>query len=110
MRTISKRTQYGLKAMQVLARRYREGPVMIGSIAREESIPLKFLEAILLDLKSHGPLLIGLLFAPLRTVAHPSAHIALVTRSGWSRQLLPPIPAGSHNHTYVTYAQIGRVH
>jgi len=28
--------------------------VMIGSIAREESIPLKFLEAILLDLKSHG--------------------------------------------------------
>jgi Rrf2 family protein len=40
--------------MQVLARRYREGPVMIGSIAREESIPLKFLEAILLDLKSHG--------------------------------------------------------
>jgi len=54
MRTISKRTQYGLKAMQVLARRYREGPVMIGSIAREESIPLKFLEAILLDLKSHG--------------------------------------------------------
>ena len=54
MRTISKRTQYGLKAMQILARRYREGPVMIGSIAREESIPLKFLEAILLDLKSHG--------------------------------------------------------
>jgi len=54
MRTISKRTQYGLKAMQVLARRYREGPVMIGSIAREESIPIKFLEAILLDLKSHG--------------------------------------------------------
>jgi Rrf2 family protein len=54
MRTISKRTQYGLKAMQILARRYQEGPVMIGSIAREESIPLKFLEAILLDLKSHG--------------------------------------------------------
>jgi Rrf2 family protein len=49
MRTISKRTQYGLKAMQILARRYREGPIMIGSIAREESIPLKFLE-----LKSHG--------------------------------------------------------
>ena len=54
MRTISKRTQYGLKAMQILARRYREGPVMIASIAQEESIPIKFLEAILLDLKSHG--------------------------------------------------------
>lgn len=54
MRTISKRTQYGLKAMQALGRRYREGPVMIGALAREESIPLKFLEAILLDLKSRG--------------------------------------------------------
>src|SRR5439155_11078151 len=54
MRTISKRTQYGLKAMQALGRRYREGPVLIGSLAREESIPLKFLEAILLDLKSRG--------------------------------------------------------
>jgi Rrf2 family protein len=48
MRTISKKTQYGLKAMQALARRYREGPVLIGTLAREESIPLK------LDLKGHG--------------------------------------------------------
>jgi Rrf2 family protein len=56
MRTISKRTQYGLKAVQALARRYREGPVLIGALAKEESIPLKFLEAILLDLKSHGVL------------------------------------------------------
>ena len=34
-----------------------------------------------------------LLFAPLRTVAHPSAHIALVTRLGGWRQCLRPIPA-----------------
>jgi len=54
MRTISKKTQYGLKAMQALGRRYREGPVLIGTLAKEESIPLKFLEAILLDLKGHG--------------------------------------------------------
>jgi Rrf2 family protein len=54
VRTISKKTQYGLKAMQALGRRYREGPVLIGTLAREESIPLKFLEVILLDLKSHG--------------------------------------------------------
>ena len=54
MRTISKKTQYGLKAMQALGRRYREGPVLIGTLAREESIPLKFLEVILLELKSHG--------------------------------------------------------
>jgi Rrf2 family protein len=54
MRTISKKTQYGLKAMQALGRRYREGPVLIGTLAKEESIPLKFLEVILLDLKGHG--------------------------------------------------------
>lgn len=40
--------------MQSLGRRYREGPVFISSLAREESIPLKFLEAILLDLKGRG--------------------------------------------------------
>ena len=54
MRTISKRTQYGLKAMLNLGRRYRSGSVLIATLAKEESIPLKFLETILLDLKSHG--------------------------------------------------------
>jgi Rrf2 family protein len=54
MRTISKRTQYALKAMIGLGRRYRQGPVLISALATEESIPIKFLEAILLDLKSRG--------------------------------------------------------
>jgi Rrf2 family protein len=54
MRTISKRTQYGLKAVLALGRKYREGPVLIATLAREESIPIKFLEVILLDLKGHG--------------------------------------------------------
>jgi Rrf2 family protein len=54
MRTISKRTQYGLKAMLALGRRYRQQPVLIATLAKEESIPLKFLEVILLDLKGHG--------------------------------------------------------
>jgi Rrf2 family protein len=54
MRTISKRTQYGLKAMLALGSRYGEGPVLISTLAKEESIPIKFLELILLDLKSHG--------------------------------------------------------
>ena len=54
LRTISKRTQYGLKAMLALGRKYREGPVLIGTLAREESIPVKFLEAILLDMKGRG--------------------------------------------------------
>jgi Rrf2 family protein len=54
MRTISKRTQYGLKAMLALGRRYKEGPILISTLAREEVIPIKFLEAILLDMKSRG--------------------------------------------------------
>jgi Rrf2 family protein len=54
MRTLSKRTQYGMKAMVALGRRYREGPILISTLAREESIPLKFLEVILLDLKTRG--------------------------------------------------------
>jgi Rrf2 family protein len=54
MRTISKRTQYGLKAVIALGKRYQQGPVLISTLAQEESIPLKFLEVILLDLKSHG--------------------------------------------------------
>lgn len=54
MRTISKRTQYGLKAMQSLGRRYGEGPISIATLSREDSIPIKFLELILLDLKASG--------------------------------------------------------
>jgi Rrf2 family protein len=54
MRTISKRTQYALKAVLALGRRYREGPVLIATLAEEESIPLKFLEVILLELKGCG--------------------------------------------------------
>lgn len=54
MRTISRRTQYGLKAMLALGRKYREGPVLISTLAREEALPIKFLEAILLELKGRG--------------------------------------------------------
>ena len=54
MRTISKRTQYGLKAMLALGRRYGEGPILIATLSKEEAIPLKFLEVILLNLKGRG--------------------------------------------------------
>ena len=47
MRTISKRNQYGLKAMLALGRRFGEGPVPIATLAQQETIPLKFLEVIL---------------------------------------------------------------
>lgn len=54
MRQLSKRTQYSLRALYALARDYRAGPRLIQDLADEESIPKKFLEQILLDLKSHG--------------------------------------------------------
>ena len=54
MRTISKRTQYALKAVLALGRKYGEGPVLIAKLSDDERIPLKFLEGILLDLKGQG--------------------------------------------------------
>lgn len=54
MRQLSKRTQYGLRALYALARSYGQGPVLISHLAEEEAIPKKFLEQILLALKSFG--------------------------------------------------------
>jgi Rrf2 family protein len=56
VRTISKKTKYGLQSLIALARRYGEGPVLIATLAKEEDIPIKFLELILLDLKNCGVL------------------------------------------------------
>ena len=52
MRNLSKRTQYSLRALYALARNHGRGPVLIAQMAREEVIPKKFLEQILLSLKS----------------------------------------------------------
>jgi Rrf2 family protein len=51
---ISRKTKYGLQALISLARQYDKGPVLIADLAREENIPKKFLEAILLTLKNSG--------------------------------------------------------
>ena len=48
---ISQKGLYALQALTVLARRYPDDVVKIRDIAREESLPEKFLEAILRDLK-----------------------------------------------------------
>lgn len=53
---ISKKTKYALKALIHLSREQDKGPILIGHIAREERIPQKFLEAILLDLRNAGVL------------------------------------------------------
>jgi Rrf2 family protein len=54
MRQLSKRTQYSLRALYALARSYGQGPVLIARLSEEEAIPKKFLEQILLSLKSSG--------------------------------------------------------
>ncbi|MBS1741779.1 MAG: Rrf2 family transcriptional regulator [Bacteroidetes bacterium] len=49
---IANKTKYGLKALGYLAARYGEGPVLISQIASAKKIPVKFLESILLLLKT----------------------------------------------------------
>ncbi|MBL7769745.1 MAG: Rrf2 family transcriptional regulator [Flavipsychrobacter sp.] len=51
---ISKKTQYGLKALSYMAKREKMDPILIADISLDQKIPIKFLEAILLDLKKAG--------------------------------------------------------
>lgn len=54
---LSQKTKYALQALAYLAREYdNESLVLISTIAQEKKIPIKFLEAILCDLKTHGVL------------------------------------------------------
>jgi Rrf2 family protein len=48
---ISQKGLYALKALMLLARRYPDAAVKIHDIAKEEELPEKFLELILLELK-----------------------------------------------------------
>lgn len=51
---ISQKTKYALRALVALARAPRGDTMLIGEIAEAQSIPKKFLEQILLDLKHSG--------------------------------------------------------
>ena len=48
---LSKRTEYGLRAVVQLARQDPRAYVMVKDLARDEGLPKKWLEAILLALK-----------------------------------------------------------
>jgi Rrf2 family protein len=54
---ISQKAKYALRALVSLAQAPKGEPVFISDIAEQQSIPKKFLEQILLDLKRHGILL-----------------------------------------------------
>lgn len=52
---LTKKSKYAIKALTALARHFdKEGPVRIAEIAESEKIPMKFLEAILLELRKNG--------------------------------------------------------
>jgi Rrf2 family protein len=53
---LSKRAKYAIKALLALAEHGRQEPMRIADLAREEHIPAKFLELILLVLKHQGVL------------------------------------------------------
>ncbi|POY36057.1 transcriptional regulator [Solitalea longa] len=51
---LSKKTKYAIKALVALARNDSNQPMLIADIAKNEQLPKKFLEAILLELKHNG--------------------------------------------------------
>ena len=53
---ISKRAEYAIRAVITIARHTNNNPLQISEISKKESIPIKFLEQILLNLKNSGVL------------------------------------------------------
>ena len=51
---VPQKSQYALRALFELAKHYGEGPVKVGTIAKSQDIPPKFLEAIMYELKRGG--------------------------------------------------------
>jgi DNA-binding IscR family transcriptional regulator len=50
---LSKKTKYAIKALIHLAKNFEKGnPILISEISKQENIPKKFLEAILVELKN----------------------------------------------------------
>ena len=49
---LSKKTKYAINALVYLAKRENEAAIPIGQISKDQNIPHKFLESILLDLKN----------------------------------------------------------
>jgi Rrf2 family protein len=55
---LSNKAKYALQALAYLAQHYKEeAPVLIGTIAQHKNIPIKFLEAILCELRNENVLI-----------------------------------------------------
>lgn len=51
---LKKKTEYGLQLMIALAKRYSQGPLSLRQLAKEEKLPYKFLEQLVLPLRIAG--------------------------------------------------------
>ena len=51
---LTNKAKYGLKALMYMAKNIDKGQILIADISKNENIPLKFLEAILVELKRKG--------------------------------------------------------
>jgi Rrf2 family protein len=51
---LAKKTRYAMLALTNLASKFGEGAIQISDIAKQENIPQRFLESILLELKKMG--------------------------------------------------------
>ena len=51
---LSMKTQYAFKALMYMAQQDKQRPILIAEISEQKTIPLKFLENILLELKKAG--------------------------------------------------------
>lgn len=95
MRQLSKRTQYGLRALYALARQYERGPVLINNLARAETIPRKFLEQILLSLKTSGLVLSKKGRGGGYSLARPPSQITVAAVIRVMDGPLAPLPCAS---------------
>ena len=95
MRQLSKRTVYCLRALYALARKEGEGPVLITELAEEESIPKRFLEQILLALKSGGIVISKKGKGGGYSLAQPAEAITLASVIRVMEGPLAPLPCAS---------------
>ncbi|HSP69702.1 MAG TPA: Rrf2 family transcriptional regulator [Bryobacteraceae bacterium] len=95
MRQLSKRTQYSLRALYALARGYGRGPILISQLAEEEAIPKKFLEQILLSLKTRGMVSSKPGRGGGYTLAQPPSQITLASVIRMIDGPLAPLPCAS---------------
>lgn len=54
MLEISKKTDYGLELMRLLAKNYKKGPISLRLAAKKSSLPYRFLGQVVIPLKESG--------------------------------------------------------